>query len=457
MRVSTTIALITNDAIGEKMAGPGIRYWEFARVLSETFPVKLIVPPYVRMDAPLVGQPGRAEVYVCKDTDTLSAQIADCDVVITLGIVLAFYPFLTHLDKILVVDIYDPFLLAGLQREANADLLRQMHAYEKYQEALEVQLRIGDFFLCASERQRDYWLGMLSAVGRINPHTYAQDPTFEKLITVVPFGLPREQPQHLQPVLKGVHQSIAPDDKVLLWGGGVWDWLDAPTLVRAMPLVLAQREDVKVFFMGTRRPNASSAQTSAVDDLVTLSRDLGLYDRFVFFNDWVTYEARQNYLLEADVGISLHLSHAETRFAFRTRLLDYLWAGLPMVCTVGDVLGESLAAQGVASLVAPGDVEGLAQTLLSLLSTPDLRARHKAYFETLARQYHWDVVSRPLVEFCAEPYFAADRVNGERRFLLSDARKTKPWWGKVQQAVRAGGPRELWRQVRAYLQWKRQQ
>jgi len=258
-------------------------------------------------------------------------------------------------------------------------------------------------------------------------------------------------------VLKGVHQSIAPDDKVLLWGGGVWDWLDAPTLVRAMPLVLAQREDVKVFFMGTRRPNASSAQTSAVDDLVTLSRDLGLYDRFVFFNDWVTYEARQNYLLEADVGISLHLSHAETRFAFRTRLLDYLWAGLPMVCTVGDVLGESLAAQGVASLVAPGDVEGLAQTLLSLLSTPDLRARHKAYFETLARQYHWDVVSRPLVEFCAEPYFAADRVNGERRFLLSDARKTKPWWGKVQQAVRAGGPRELWRQVRAYLQWKRQQ
>jgi len=408
------------------------------------------------MDAPPVDRPGWAEVYVCKDTDTLSALIADCDVVITLGIVLAFYPFLTQLDKILVVDLYDPFLLAGLQREAGADPLRQMHAYEKYREALEVQLRIGDFFLCASERQRDYWLGMLSAVGRINPHTYAQDPTFEKLIVVVPFGLPRDNPQHLQPVLKGVHPCIAPDDKVLLWGGGVWDWLDALTLVRAIPLVLAQRDDVKVFFMGTRRPNASAAQTSAVDDLVALSQELGLYDRFVFFNDWVTYEARQNYLLEADVGISLHLNHAETRFAFRTRLLDYLWAGLPMVCTAGDVLGESLAAHGVASLIAPGDVEGLAHTLVSLLAIPDLRVRYKPRFEALAGHYHWDVVSRPLVEFCAAPYFAADRVNREGR-LLTETRRTKPWWDKVRQAVRSGGPRELWRQVHAYLHWRRQQ
>ncbi|MEJ5308745.1 MAG: glycosyltransferase [Anaerolineae bacterium] len=456
MHVPTTIALITNDAIGEKMAGPGIRYWEFARVLSETFPVKLIVPPYVRMDAPPVGYPGRAEVYVCQDTAALSALIADCDVIITLGIVLAFYPFLTRLDKILVVDLYDPFLLAGLQREANADPARQVYAYEKNREALEVQLRIGDFFLCASERQRDYWLGMLSAVGRINPQTYAQDPTFKKLITVVPFGLPRELPQHSRPVLKGVCPSIASHDKVLLWGGGIWEWMDAPTLVRAMPLVLAQREDVKVFFMGTRRPNASAAQTSAVDDLVALSRDLGLYDQFVFFNDWVDYEARQNYLLEADLGLSLHLNHAETRFAFRTRLLDYLWAGLPMVCTVGDVLGESLAAGGVASLVAPGDVEGLAQTLLSLLADPDLRARYKPRFETLARHYQWEIVSCPLVEFCADPHFAADRADGERR-LLTDARPTRPWWGKVQHAVRSGGLRELWRHVRAYVQWKRQQ
>lgn len=455
MRKSPTIALITNDAIGEKMAGPGIRYWEFARILSDSFHVKLIVPPYVRMDAPPSGRPGEAEVYVCEDTEALAALLVDCDVLVTLGIVLAFYPFLTQLEKILVVDIYDPFLLAGLQRETGDALVRQIGAYEKYREALDVQLRAGDFFLCASARQRDYWLGMLSAAGRINPYTYAQDPTFENLITVVPFGLPRELPRHPRQVLKGVYKSIAPDDKVLLWGGGVWDWLDAPALVRAMPLILAQRDDVKVFFMGTKRPNASAAQTSALDDLVTLSQDLGLHDRFVFFNDWVDYEQRQNYLLEADLGISLHLNHAETRFAFRTRLLDYLWAGLPMVCTVGDVLGESLAAQGVASLVAPGDVEGLAHTILSLLALPDLRVQKAALFKVLAEQYRWDTVVQPLVDFCAAPYCAADRSYVKQQEAMGA--RPKSWWNKVRQAVRSGGPRELWRQARAYLHWRRQQ
>ncbi|MGC9396706.1 MAG: glycosyltransferase [Anaerolineae bacterium] len=454
MRETPTIALITNDAIGEKMAGPGIRYWEFARVLSSAFRVKLIVPPYVRMESPPSGKPGEAEVYVCENVDAFTALLVDCDVLVTLGIVLAFYPFLTQLEKVLIVDIYDPFLLAGLQREAGTDLLRKIAAYEKYREALEIQLRAGDFFLCASERQRDYWLGMLSAVGRINPYTYAQDPTFEKLIAVVPFGLPREQPQHLHPVLKGVYKSIAPADKVLLWGGGVWDWLDAPALVRAMPLILAQRDDVKVFFMGTRRPNASAAQTSALDDLVALSQDLGLYDRFVFFNDWVDYEQRQNYLLEADLGISLHLNHAETRFAFRTRLLDYLWAGLPVVCTAGDVLGESLAAQGVASLVAPGDEEGLAQTILSLLAIPDLRAQNEARGKALAEHYCWDVVAQPLVDFCTAPRFAADRAYVQQQ--LAVGQRSKPW-SKVQRAMQSGGPRELWRQVCAYLHWRRQQ
>ena len=47
----------------------------------------------------------------------------------------------------------------------------------------------------------------------------------------------------------------------------------------------------------------------------------------MFFNeDWVAYDDRQNYLLEADVGVSTHLDHVETEFSFRTRILDYLWA-----------------------------------------------------------------------------------------------------------------------------------
>ena len=47
---------------------------------------------------------------------------------------------------------------------------------------------------------------------------------------------------------------------------------------------------------------------------------------------------RQNYFLESDVGIITHPQHIETRFSFRTRILDYLWAGLPVISTQGDIL-----------------------------------------------------------------------------------------------------------------------
>ena len=41
---------------------------------------------------------------------------------------------------------------------------------------LSTQLRRGDFFLCASERQRHFWLGHLAALGRLSPTVYDADP-----------------------------------------------------------------------------------------------------------------------------------------------------------------------------------------------------------------------------------------------------------------------------------------
>ena len=61
-----------------------------------------------------------------------------------------------------------------------------------------------------------------------------------------------------------------------------------------------------------------------------LAQTLGLTGEQVFFHEtWVPYADRQNWLLDADAGVTTHFEHVETTFAFRTRLLDYLWAGLP--------------------------------------------------------------------------------------------------------------------------------
>lgn len=38
------VLIISNDIVGGRMAGPGIRCWQFARLLSREFDVTLAVP-----------------------------------------------------------------------------------------------------------------------------------------------------------------------------------------------------------------------------------------------------------------------------------------------------------------------------------------------------------------------------------------------------------------------------
>lgn len=448
------VLIISNSAIGPRMSGPGIRYWEFARVLSSspTLAVTLATVPGVAAQPPADGLP--FHLHSAHDEADLRALVANAGVVIAPGAVISLYPSLSRIQTPLVLDLYIPLLLEELQRPRPESLAEQTLSFDRVQRSLSTQILVADFILCASEKQRDYWLGALSAAGRINPYTHTSDPTLRRLIAVVSFGLPSQPPRHTRQVLKGAHPGIGADDKVLLWGGGLYDWLDAPTLIRAMARLADRRPDVKLFFMGIKHPNPQESQRRGTRETLALADELGLTGRTVFFNDWVAYEERANYLLEADVGASLHRDHLETRFSFRTRFLDYLWAGLPIVATRGDVLSEQVETQGLGRVVEPGDVEGVVQAILSLVEKPNLRQVYRPRFERAAAAYRWEVVTRPLVEFCAAPRIAPDKEH-LRQVPVLEIGPTS-WWrlpGKAWWALRSGGVRGLARQVSQYRCW----
>ena len=126
----------------------------------------------------------------------------------------------------------------------------------------------------------------------------------------------------------------------------------------------------------------------------------------VYFNDgWVPYDRRADYLLDADVGVSTHLDHIETRYSFRTRVLDYLWAGLPMVLTAGDVLADLVAREGLGRTVPPGDVAAIEDALAATLEAgrPDPQR-----FDSVRATLTWERVAAPLVAFCDRPRRAPD-------------------------------------------------
>jgi glycosyltransferase involved in cell wall biosynthesis len=402
----TKVLLVSADTVGPMMAGPAIRYWEFARALGRDAEVVLAVPN----DPTVTGEGFRV---VRHGHRRLRDLVRWCDVVVSQGFGLPITALLTR--KVIVVDLYDPLPLELLElydgMTAGEALFPQRHVAER----LNALVAVGDLFLCTGDRQRDFWLGMLAAGGRLNWHTYRDDPLLRRLITVVPFGLPSEPPQRRGPGLRGRWPGLRESDRILLWGGGVWNWLDPLTIIRAVGQVAAVREDLKLIFMGVQHPNPKIRRMTMLAEAESLARTLGLYERHVFFNrGWVPYQERQGALLDADAGVSAHPDHIEGRFAFRTRLLDYFWAGLPVLCTQGDDLSETVRARGAGLVLKPGDVDGWTAAIHRLLDDPGAVEGWRAASRELAAELTWERLVTPLREFCRAPAHARDRITRSR-------------------------------------------
>jgi hypothetical protein len=109
--------------------------------------------------------------------------------------------------------------------------------------------------------------------------------------------------------------------------------------------------------------------------------------------------------------VSTHFDHVETAYSFRTRILDYLWAGLPTVTTAGDVLADLLTASGAGAAVPPTDVEALTAVLAELLDDGGRRDSMSRAATSLGNDLQWSRVLAPLVEYCRAPHRAPDLLD----------------------------------------------
>ncbi|MDN4614426.1 glycosyltransferase [Leifsonia sp. F6_8S_P_1B] len=453
----TRVLIVTGDPIGAKMAGPAIRAWSMAEALAEHNLVTLVslagVEPVSAPFDVVHVRPG--------DDRAMRPYEREADVIVFQGLAMALFDSLRKTDKIIVADVYDPMHLEQL--EQGRELGRQQ--WDKQvgdaTDVLNEQLERGDFFLCASERQRHFYLGQLAGLGRINPANYADDPDLEGLIDVVPFGLSETPPAHERAVLKGVLPGISETDKLLLWSGGLYNWFDPKSLIEAVARLSETHDDVRLFFQGTKHPHPGVPEMGIVAESRQLASDLGVLDRSVFFNSsWVDYADRQNYLTEADAGVSTHFSHVETTFSFRTRILDYLWAGLPMVVTEGDHFAQLVEEEKLGVVVPSGDVAALAAALEKVLYDEKFIAAAKRNVARVRQRYFWSVVLRPLVDFVADPRHAADLVargvvgTGQPVKRASTRRKKhglRHDVGLFFHYMRNGGPAVVVKKVRSRL------
>jgi glycosyltransferase involved in cell wall biosynthesis len=394
------VLIIAHDVVGTTMAGPGIRAWEMARVLAAQQPVTLIAPRPIDAEAPNVATGS----YGVGEAATLRPWLDGADVVVANGLVLQGHPELAETALPLALDLYDPTPLEHML------LLRDEPAAVREEQGrrdaalLQQQLLRADCVLCATERQRDLYLGALTALGGLRPDVVDADPLLRHLLRVVPFGLPSDPPPPPQPALRGVLPHIDADSLVVLWSGGLWDWMDPLTLIRAVAALRPELPQVRLVFLagahpGLARPSAMVARARS------LASDLGLLDQHVvFYEDWVPYKRRADFVYDADVVAYLHGAHLESAYAaVRSRFLDHVWVGRASLVSAGDAASELVARHDLGRVVPSGDVPAVATALRELLSDAALRQACAARAQALASDYTWERAVAPLAEFCRRP------------------------------------------------------
>jgi hypothetical protein len=188
--------------------------------------------------------------------------------------------------KIIVVDIYDPSTSSSSAARRRGGAVRPCSL-----PPCSTAARAGDF-LCASDKQRD--LARQMARGRISGHLRRRpgDSLIDRAVRC----------HRRTTVHSGRHRASRHrrDDKVILWGGGIYNWFDPLTLLRALDKLRGRLPNVRVYFLGLKHPNPHVPEMRMAVETRRLADELGLVDTHAFFNEgWVEYSDRQNYLLEA--------------------------------------------------------------------------------------------------------------------------------------------------------------
>jgi glycosyltransferase involved in cell wall biosynthesis len=400
------IVLICPEPIRGCIQGIGIRFIEMTKVLGTLHETVLWT-----CNADIPGDIGvSAEPF--PSGDRFTSELARTDAVVIHGHVSERYFDMLQSCRIasppLAVDLYDPFLIENLQYTA------ELGEYIFYRDraVLFRQLSLGDFFLASSEIQRMFYFGIMTGIGRITPQVYHSDRSGDRLIAIAPFGVEPVSEITLQAVagkLKGQVPGIASDSTVIFFGG-IYDWYDPETLINILDGIIESFPVVKVVF--SVNPNQETTPQGVFKKIRDVADAKEWRDRHIFFIPWFPYRDRFAYLRDVDIAVCLHKPSLETSLSLRTRILDYMNAGIPVIATEGGEGGRILTEAGAALFVPPYNEESLRNAMTSLLEDVVMRrALGSNGRKWIQDNMTWEKSLRPLLEYCYNPYRSSEGFN----------------------------------------------
>ena len=303
-------------------------------------------------------------------------------------------------DQQLILDGYVPIHIEMSARNSD-NLDREYDAFNFENKIWTKALRRGDILLCANEAQKKFYTGVMAQVGRINPITYGD----EDLIQIVPYGIYREKAvaKH-DPVSKLVKNKKA---FKLLWFGGIYPWFDLTNLLEAVKNA-NKTTPIELIMVGVKNPfNQHPDFIKRYEEVMDYIKNNNM-DEIVHITDWVKFEDRAEWYLGSDAVVLINNIGMENTLAWRTRLVDYVWADLPIVTNGGDPMSDILEANKAVYILPDLDAKTIEKEIIKISKDKETLKQVSTNLSKVRRLFYWDKVTENLSKLISKGYKPAD-------------------------------------------------
>ena len=304
----------------------------------------------------------------------------------------------TRLGVPLWVDFFgDPFAeiqtKAELSPEARGENDTRTHHVWKLHLA---SLLRGDAFSALSRRQRHAVIGQLGAAGRLNRHTAGTD-----LVAAIPFAL---FPPDVPPGTDG--GRLPGGDFTAMWCGSFNTWMDVDALVGGIAGAVTRNPRVRLMVVGGAIPNYHGDGFGQFQEGI---RDAGIAHA-VDIVGWQPLGEMRRLYERCCVGLNVDRYSYEALLGSRTRIVQFVAAGLPVISTVVTELSEELRDAGLLLPFQLGDAASLTGALLDAAGRQsELAENARRGREFVLEHYGGADAGSALAAWVAAPRFAPDK------------------------------------------------